>query len=341
MPPLPTEAHTGRSPDAPVARVLVAGATGYIGRHVVRELLDRGYTVGALVRAHPDKPPPGDGGLPVNCEPVIAPVTDREQLATALAARRFDAIVSCIASRNGEPRDAWAVDYGGNRNLLDAAPGLGARHFVLLSAICVQKPRLAFQHAKLAFERELQASGLVYSIVRPTAFFKSLAGQVERVRAGKPFLVFGDGVSTACKPIGEADLAAYVADCLERPELANRILPIGGPGPAITPRQQGELLCTLAGQPVRIRSVSPRLFDAALAVLAPLSRLVPPLAAKAEFARIGRYYATESMLVWDERDQRYDADATPAHGRETLRDFYATVLEEGLAGQQLGEHKLF
>jgi divinyl chlorophyllide a 8-vinyl-reductase len=54
---------------------------------------------------------------------------------------------------------------------------------VLLSAICVQKPELAFQHAKLAFERALIDSGLAYTIVRPTAFFKSLSGQVDRVSA--------------------------------------------------------------------------------------------------------------------------------------------------------------
>ena len=54
----------------------------------------------------------------------------------------------------------------------------GAKHFVLLSAICVQKPLLAFQAAKLKFEEALQAAGdISYSIVRPTAFFKSLAAQ--------------------------------------------------------------------------------------------------------------------------------------------------------------------
>jgi divinyl chlorophyllide a 8-vinyl-reductase len=63
--------------------------------------------------------------------------------------------------------------------------------FVLLSAICAQKPLLAFQHAKLAFEAALIDSGLTYSIVRPTAFSKSLSGQVERVKRGRPFLVFG------------------------------------------------------------------------------------------------------------------------------------------------------
>jgi divinyl chlorophyllide a 8-vinyl-reductase len=233
------------------------------------------------------------------------------------------------------------VDCDANRNLLAAARRAGARHFVLLSAICVQRPRLAFQHAKLAFEAALKESGITYSIVRPTAFFKSLAGQIDRVQAGRPFLVFADGCATACKPISEADLAGFIVNCLEDPSLANRILPIGGPGPAITPREQGELLCTLAGRPTQIRRVSPKLFDAAIAVLAPLSRIIPSLEAKAELARIGRYYATESMLVWDEAAQAYDAEATPSYGSETLEHFYARVLREGLAGQELGEQKLF
>jgi divinyl chlorophyllide a 8-vinyl-reductase len=205
----------------------------------------------------------------------------------------------------------------------------------------VQRPRLAFQFAKLAFERVLRESGLVYSIVRPTAYFKSLSGQVERVRAGRPFLVFGDGRRTACKPIGEVDLADFLADCLVDPGRANRVLPIGGPGPAITMREQGELLCRLTGQPERIRSVSPRIFDVVLALLAPLSPLSARLEAKAEFARIGRYYATESMLLWDEGTRAYDAAATPAHGTETLEAFYQRILRDGLADQALGGHKLF
>jgi divinyl chlorophyllide a 8-vinyl-reductase len=324
--------------------VLVAGATGYIGRYVVREFVRRGEEVIALVRGGTGSGPGGtaDGDrFPPGVSVLAAPVTDREALLEAVAGERIDAVVSCIASRSGEPADAWRVECEGNRNLLALAQAHGARHFVLLSAICVQRPRLAFQHAKLAFEADLAASGMRYSIVRPTAFFKSLAGQIERVRAGKPFLVFGRGTETACKPIGEADLARYLADCLDDPTRCDRILPVGGPGPAITPREQGEMLCELAERPVRIQGVTPKLFDAVIAVLAPLSRIFPGLAGKAEFARIGRYYATESMLLWDESRQAYDAEATPAFGTETLRDFYTRVLREGLEGQELGEHKMF
>jgi divinyl chlorophyllide a 8-vinyl-reductase len=61
--------------------------------------------------------------------------------------------------------------------------------------------------------------------VRPTAFFKSLSGQIARVRAGKPFLLFGDGTLTACKPISDDDLGRFIAACLTDPEKANRVLP--------------------------------------------------------------------------------------------------------------------
>jgi divinyl chlorophyllide a 8-vinyl-reductase len=69
--------------------------------------------------------------------------------------------------------------------------------------------------------------------------------------------------------------------------------------------------------------------------------LVPALADKAELARIGHYYATESMLVWDDEAGVYDAEATPETGEETLRAFYQRVAREGLAEQELGEHRMF
>ncbi len=253
---------------------------------------------------------------------------------------RFDAVISCLASRTGAPADAWAVDHRAHVHLLEAAERAGVGQFVLLSAICVQKPRLAFQHAKLAFERQLVASGLRYSIVRPTAFFKSLSGQVARVRQGKPFLVFGDGTGTACKPISANDVAEYLVGCLGHADRWQRVLPIGGPGDAITPRQQGELLFALLGRPPRFTHVPVRLLDGIVGTFGALGRVARPLAAKAEMARIGRYYATESMLVWDERAGRYDADATPSVGRETLADHYRALLQ-GTATADLGEHAVF
>jgi len=283
---------------------------------------------------------PGSG-VPEGVATVTADLSDPGDAARALAgAGPLDGVISCMASRSGSPADAWTVDHRAQSALLQAAQAAGVPRFVLLSAICVQKPLLEFQRAKLAFEAELQAAGLTWSIVRPTAFFKSLSGQVARVRAGRPFLLFGDGRLTACKPISDGDLARYLVDCLDDPARAGRVLPVGGPGPAITPLAQGEMLFELLGKPPRFRRVPVALMDAIAGGLSMAGRVSARARDKAEFARIGRYYATESMLVWDEVAGRYDADATPEFGTETLRDHYARMIR-GEVGVDLGAHAVF
>jgi divinyl chlorophyllide a 8-vinyl-reductase len=326
-------------------RVFVIGATGTIGRATVRALVARGHDVVCFVR-----PRAGVRGSLAADDSVrlltgatvrFGDVADPASLARAgFCGEAFDAVVSCMASRTGAPRDAWAIDHQAHLDVLAAARRAGVAQVVLLSAICVQKPLLAFQKAKLAFETALTRSGVTYSIVRPTAFFKSLSGQLDRVRQGKPFLVFGDGKLTACKPISDGDLAAYLADCLDDDRRWNRVLPIGGPGPAITPLQQGEQLFKLLGRPPLFRHVPVRMFDVIIAGLGAVGRIVPSLAEKAELARIGRYYATESMLVLDPATGRYDADATPSTGSETLFDFYAALVSGAVAPER-GDHAVF
>jgi len=271
---------------------------------------------------------------------VRAEVTIPDASETALAGRRLDAAISCLASRSGAPAEVWDVEYRAQRHALAAARAAGARQMVLLSAICVQKPRLAFQHAKLAFETELQGAGLAYSIVRPTAYFKSLSGQVERVKAGKPFLIFGDGRGTACKPIGDADLADYLVDCLDDPDRHGKVLPIGGPGPALTPREIGGMLFDLTGRAPRFKSVPPGFLTAVAGALGLAGRISRKAADKAEFARIGHYYATESMLVWDSAAGRYDAAATPETGRQTLGAHLAALVRGEIADDR-GAHAVF
>ncbi|MEO7432317.1 MAG: NAD(P)H-binding protein [Dokdonella sp.] len=313
-------------------RIFMLGATGTIGRATTRALVRRGHQVVCFVRKHADIE-----GATVRIGDVCAPAS---LLRDGFCGERFDTLVSCMASRTGVPEDAWAIDYQAHVDALEAARVAGVGNVVLLSAICVQKPQLAFQHAKLAFEKVLVDSGLRHSIVRPTAFFKSLSGQVERVKKGRPFLVFGDGTLTACKPISDDDLANYLADCLDDERLHNRVLPIGGPGSAITPRQQGEHLFALLGRKPRFKQVPVAMLDAIIAILSTAGRIVPALAAKAQLARIGRYYATESMLVLDPATGRYDADATPSTGSDTLFDYYARLIS-GDASAERGEHAVF
>ncbi len=295
----------------------MVGATGTIGKATLLELLLRGHDVFCFGRAQGN-------------------VTDAQSIERdGFRGEKFDAVVSCMASRTGVAADAWAIDHRANLLVLEAAKKHGVKHFVLLSAICVQKPKLAFQHAKLAFEEALVASGLTYSIVRPTAYFKSLSGQVARVQKGKSFMVFGDGQLTSCKPISDFDLARFIANCLDETKLQNAILPIGGPGPAMTLKEQGEALFQILGRPAKFRKVPVALLDGIIFVLSKLG-----FKDKAELARIGRYYATESMLVWNADAQRYDADATPSFGSDTLQKFHAQLIA-GEASVDLGEHAVF
>ena len=329
-------------PPAQQRRVLLLGATGTIGRATLQALVRRGHEVVALLRPGAGRRQPVQAAAPHGVSLREADVTDPAALARdGFRGECFDAVVSCLASRSGVPRDAWAIDHLAHRHALAAAQAVGVRRFVLLSAICVQKPMLAFQHAKLAFERELMAADLDWTIVRPTAFFKSLCGQVERVRAGRPFLVFGDGRLTACKPIADEDLAEYLAGCLDDPEKSRRVLPIGGPGPAITPREQGERLFALLGREPRFRAVPPAMLRFIAGALGGAGRLWPPAAEKAELARIGHYYATESMLLWDAAAGRYDAAATPETGTHTLFDLYARLVAGDAELPQRGEHAVF
>lgn len=322
--------HTGR--------VILFGASGTIGQAVARELVASGYGVTCVLRRQPP------AGMLDGCTIRIADVTDQASIRpAAFAGQRYDAVVSCLASRSGAPEDAWVVDYRANKAVLDAARASGVPHMVLLSAICVQRPKLAFQFAKLAFEKELRESGLTWTIVRPTAFFKSLSGQIARVAAGKPFLLFGDGRQTRCKPISDRDLARYIVGCIANPDRHDRILPIGGPGPAITPLEQGAMLFELTGQPPRHRHVPIAMFGAAAAMIGVFGKVSRWAAEKAEYARIARYYASESMLVLDHSTGEYCADSTPETGNDTLYDHYRQVLggarSRGDAGQADGANK--
>jgi divinyl chlorophyllide a 8-vinyl-reductase len=316
--------------------VFLVGATGTIGRATARALRQAGHRVTALIRPRPDAAALLPGITLREGDPTDARSIRRD----GLRDERFDVVLSCLASRTGAPTDAWAVDYRAHMDLLSAAQTAGIGHMVLLSALCVQKPRLAFQHAKLAFERALTDAPIDHTIVRPTAFFKSLSGQVMRVRDGKPYLIFGDGRLTACKPIHDDDLAAYLTRCVTEPGLRNRTLPIGGPGPALTPRDLGEMLFDLTGQTPRYRAIPTRVLSGIAGGLGVLGRVSPRMADRAEFARTGHYYATESMLVLDPATGRPDAAATPSFGTQHLRDHYADLLA-GRAKDDRGDHAVF
>jgi len=312
----------------PPKSVCIAGASGTIGRAVVRECVARGHAVTALVRTEEAAALPELAGADIR----VVDVGQQMDVSIALADVTPDAIISCLASRSGSPKDAEAIDLHANMHLLIASESQAVAHFVLLSAICVQRPHLAFQKAKLEFEAALKTSPIAHTIVRPTAFFKSISGQVARVAAGKPFLIFGDGELTRCKPISDADLARFIANTLDDERALGAELPIGGPGPAITLKEQGALLFEVAGKEPKFKSVPVGLFDLAARALSLGAPFSSWFAEKAEYARIAKYYATQSMLLLDPETGDYSAENTPEFGTETLRDHYSQLLAEELSG---------
>ena len=125
--------------------------------------------------------------------------------------------------------------------------------------------------------------------------------------------------------------AGTIADniCIGNPEALGKVLPIGGPGPAISLRDAGETLFAAAGKEPRFRSVSPAIFSFAGKILSLGAPFSAWFAEKAEYARIAHYYATESMLVLDPASGEYSADLTPEFGSERLGDHYRRLLAEG------------
>lgn len=322
------------------------GPTGYIGKYVVKELISRGYQVVAFAREKAGikgKMSKEDTAKEfAGAEVCFGDVTDLKSIKDVAFSKPVDVVVSCLASRTGGKKDSWLVDYQATKNVLDVARDCGAKHFVLLSAICVQKPLLEFQRAKLKFEADLQAAGdITYSIVRPTAFFKSLAGQVQLVKEGKPYVMFGDGTLASCKPISEQDLARFISDCVVEQDKVNKLLPIGGPGKAYSARDQAQMLFKITGKPENFFPVPVAIMDGAIGLFDFLASIFPQLEDAAEFAKIGKYYAVESMLVWDPVKQVYVEEATPSYGQDTLEDFFSRAVKEGLQGQELGDQAVF
>jgi divinyl chlorophyllide a 8-vinyl-reductase len=236
----------------------------------------------------------------------------------------IEGIVSCLASRSGIKKDAYAIDYQATLNCLEAGrdPSVKARHFVLLSAFCVKNPWLQFQQAKLKFEAALTAqTDMSYSIVRPTAFFKSVSGQLEVVQQGAPFVYF-DGGTVKCNPISEADLATYLIDCIADKSRMNKILNLGGPDEPLTMRKQGEMLFEATGKKPNFISAPIWLFDAIIDSLQWVADTFnsEKFENAAELGRIGKYYAVEDMLTTDPSEK---------FGTMTLKEHYEKIAVEG------------
>jgi len=307
---------------------VIAGASGYIGKSTVRESVRQGYKTIALVRDK-TKVESEEGKLMYGtffegAEVLECDVCDPEKLTdTFKEIGNIDAVISCLASRSGIKKDAYAIDYQATLNCLESGRAVNARHFVLLSAFCVKNPWLQFQQAKLKFEEALtDQKDMTYSIVRPTAFFKSVSGQLEVIQQGAPFVMFGDGEVTRCNPISEADLATYLIDSIKDKSRENKIINLGGPDEPLTMKKQGEMLYKAVGKEPNFFYAPLWLFDT---IIDSLQWFADTFSSEkfenaAELGRIGKYYAVEDMLTTDPEEK---------FGTMTLQEHYDKIAVEG------------
>ena len=290
--------------------VCVAGATGYIGRAVVAECVNQGYNTVALVRnaTYVTSTEDGQERYAESFKGALVLEADVEEAAelTNLIAqvaeesgKPVESIISCLASPTGTKREAYAIDYQATLNCLNAGRDerIQAKHFVLLSAFCCRNPLLQLQQAKLKFEAEMAAQDdMTWTSVRPTAFFKSVSGQLEAIRGGAPYVLFGDGAVTQCNPIAESELAEYMVNTITDTTRHGKILNMGGPDEPLTNQMLGEMMYKSLGMEPKFVYAPTGFFD-------PIINMLQWIADKtgeekwldaAETARIGKYYAVVS-----------------------------------------------
>lgn len=217
--------HSG-SADSELAGklVLVAGATGRTGNHVVTELLATGYRVRAFVRDVVE----ARERLGPEIEYAVGDVRDRKSIDAALDG--VSAIISAIGAGREDPTNGPEfVDYGGTKNLVEAAADAGLEQFVMISSAGVTHEdhvlNKMFNNVltwKFKGEEAVRNSGVAYTIIRPGGLTNKVGDENE--------LVFeqGDDVSGM---IARADLARVCVAALIYPEARNRTFElVGGDG---------------------------------------------------------------------------------------------------------------
>jgi len=226
-------------------RVLVAGATGYLGGFVARDFKSRDYLVRALARS-PKKLDPLRDSLD---EMVQAEVTRPETLEGVCD--RMDVVFSSIGITKQKGKLTFKdVDYQGNVNLLKAAQRAGVKKFIYVSVFGGPGLlHLDIVKAHEDFVGVLRDSGMDYTVIRPTGFFSDMEEYMKMARKGRVYL-FGPG-KNRINPIHGADLAVVCADAASGDA---QEIDVGGPE-VLTHRQIAELAFSSVGKQPRISSV--------------------------------------------------------------------------------------
>ncbi len=201
-------------------RVLLAGATGYLGIHIARELPKRGYYVRALAR-NPEKLK--QNNIQVT-EMIQAEITQPDSIKSCC--KNIDVVISTVGiTRQKDGLTYMDVDYQANLNLLQEAKQNGVKKFIFISVLNGEKLRhLKICDAKELFVEQLIKSGLEYCIIRPNGFFSDMTEFYAMAKKGRAYL-FGDG-ELKTNPIHGEDLAVVCVEAVDKPD---QEIKAGGP----------------------------------------------------------------------------------------------------------------
>lgn len=199
---------------------LVTGATGGLGRRIVRRLREREMPVRAFARLTSRY-----GELETRgAEIFIGDLRQDKDIQKACKKVQY------IISAHGSDGNAQALDYRANIELIDQALEAGVEHFVFISVLGVDRgyEDAPVFKAKRAVEKYLEASGLNYTILRPSGFSSNLLPLAERFRETGIYLLIGDPKSRT-SIVSTDDLAQIAVDSVSAAGARNQILPVGGP----------------------------------------------------------------------------------------------------------------
>lgn len=206
-------------------RVLVTGATGFIGRTLVPELLKQGFTVTCLIRSDPGP------GLWADCRVVAGDLDNQESIAAAV--RGSDAVIHAAAILNAkDPHEYHAVNVEGTKRLVAAATKAKVKHFIFLSSVDVGHGT-AYGRSKEEGERIVKESGIRYTILRPGPVYgpgddKNIMEIYKMVATKAVVPVMGSG-NNLRQPIHVEDLAASIIAVILSPKSFGKTYYLGGP----------------------------------------------------------------------------------------------------------------
>lgn len=242
-----------------IAQVTVFGGSGFIGRHIVRRLAQRGLRVRAAVR-RPELAdflkPMGDVGQVV---PVQANLRNAQSVAAAIAGSQAVVNASGIQVQRGRQRFE-AVHVDGVRHIAEAAKRSGVERIVHISGLGADAQDVsenAFQRSKVEGEKALRAAFPNATILRPSVVFgpeDSFINNMAVATRLSPFMPAIGGDHTKFQPVYVGDIAAAVMACLEQPETAGGVFELGGPK-VYTMRQIAQLILDAMARQQRIVNV--------------------------------------------------------------------------------------